>query len=161
MADGLSRRFLEVAAPKLRVIVSLPEVAGVHVEGSQPLVAVAIGVDDVQVIEDQHFTVALRRMTDDCSFSTEVRRRDNLFDVLPEQHLVRLLLQGKIRHVVGMHEKVRISLMEPHTVTEKCQMVLRNILDSSAVAGDGGVTAVGHPKIHVFATILELSLIHI
>ena len=109
----------------------------------------------MQVIEDQHFTVALRRMTDDCRFSTEVRRRDGFFDVLPKQHLVRLLLQGKIRHVVGMHEKVRISLMEPHTVTEKCQMVLRNILDSSAVAGDGSVATVGHPKFHVFATILE------
>lgn len=97
----------------------------------------------------------LRRVTDDRDLSIGMQARRERIDVLPKQNVVRLLAQRRIRIVVRMHEKVLVGFEEPDAVPQEAQVVLRNILDSTAVASQSRVTAMSQPEIHVLIAILQ------
>ena len=69
--------------------------------------------------------------------------------MFPKNELIRLFGQGQIGMVIGMDKEISLGLKEALAVSEERHVVLRNILDATAVAGDGSAPAVLKPKVKV------------
>lgn len=105
--------------------------------------------------EVKNFAILLRRVPDDCDLPVRMQARWERVDMLPEQNVVRLLAQRRIRIVICMHEKVVIGFEEPDAVPQEAQVVLGNVLDSTAVTSQSRIATMSQPEIHVLIAILQ------
>src|SRR5205823_553381 len=86
------------------------------------------------VTKVKNFARLLRRMADDRQLAIFVRRRHMKMQMLPEQQIVRLLIQRNIGRVIRVHEEVRPNLVISPASANERQMLFRNIAQLPIVA---------------------------
>lgn len=92
-------------------------------------------------------------MANDGNFVRLVFRRDIVIDMLPKYALVRLVRQWQMGKVPGVNEKVMFGFRESETMSQKGQVVLRNILQTSPVTGQSRCAAMVQPELVFMRTV--------
>ena len=86
----------------------------------------------MQIGQVQHFSARLRRVPHDYNLAGDVRAGHEVVQRTPTQHFAGLLLQGKLRQVIGVDEQVHVRLEERAAAFEETPVPLWDVGQASA-----------------------------